>query len=57
MRSFLIVLVIVAAGFGWFAGFAVWEWSVKIKCAAGLCMGYGWVMLEIARYLDERPKK
>ena len=57
MRSFVIVFVIVAAGFGWFAGFAFWEWSVKVKCAAGLCMGYGWVMLEIARYLDERPKK
>lgn len=50
------MLVIVLAGFGWFAGFEVWDWSLKVKCAAALCLGYGWVMLEIARYLDARHK-
>ena len=50
------MLVIVISGFGWFCGFDFWNWDIKVKCATGLFLGYGWVMLEIARYLDERPK-
>jgi hypothetical protein len=53
MRSFIIMIILFLSCFGWFFGFKFWNWETRIQIVGSLLFVYGWVMLEIARYLDE----